>query len=347
MSKIEGLEKRQYFADTLRVGSVQADNRGEVVVRFSERTTGVKGSAFQVYTAGTDGKLFTADDKRENVGYAYSVNKKQLTIRGKLPKDTPYRIKLDGKTRIKSEATGLLLDGDFNGAFASGDGRAGGNFEAQFNRDKSGTPTAIVRTSAGDFTMVIRGDVAPLLASNYLSYANKGLYDNTFITRSENSPAPFVIQGGGLRIDGDGQQASDVIVTTNQGDVVDESARSPRLSNTRGTVSIAKSGPNTASSQFFFNLTDNSFLDSPTRGDGGFSVFAVVDANGLAVIDAINQKPVANLASQIGTPAAAANAGVDKVPVNNSSQALAGLVPQRDLQVFYRNAALMLVTKKS
>lgn len=336
MSKIEGLEERRLFASTLRVGSVVADNRGEVVIRFSERTVGVKGSAFQLYTAGADGKLFTADDKRESVGYSYSENKKQLTIRGKLPKDTPYRIKLDGKTRIKSEANGSLLDGDFNGTLASGDGKAGGNFEAQFGRDTSTTPRAVVRTSAGDMTLVMRGDKAPGHVSNFFGYANKGYYDNSIFTRSISG---FISQGGSAKITGDGQQTSDVVAVPQLPSPTNEF----NISNTRGTVALAKLGgnPNSGTNSFFFNLTDNSAnLDAQ---NGGFTVFAqVADQASLASMDAIAAKGTINADAQFNIT------GTDfqDVPVNNTTQAQAGLVPIRDFVIIYRVAPVMVISRK-
>lgn len=101
-SMIDPLEQRRLLAASLlRVGTVTADNRGEVIIRFSEAATGVRGGAGQMYTAGPDGKLFTSDDKKENPRVTYSTNKKQMTIKGNLPPNTPYRIKLDGKTRIR------------------------------------------------------------------------------------------------------------------------------------------------------------------------------------------------------------------------------------------------------
>jgi cyclophilin family peptidyl-prolyl cis-trans isomerase len=344
MSKIEGLESRQYFAGTLRVGSVQADNRGEVVVRFSEKTTGVKGSAFQLYTAGTDGKLFTSDDKRETVGYSYSENKKQLTIRGHLAKDTPYRIKLDGKTRIKSQANGSLLDGDFNGTLASGDGTAGGNFEAQFSRDKSGKQIVRMPSSVGDLTIRLRGDVAPKNAANFLSYANTGRFDNIFFTRGISG---FVDQVGSLQITGDGQQADDIIVTQTDAPLADEARV---LSNTRGTLSFAKSGPNSITNQFFFNLGNNSSsgsnnLDEPTQTNSTFfTPFAeVVDQTTFNIIDQIGAATAVNLSAQIGsTP----GTGTDSVPARDPAGAQSAVVPAEDLFVIYRVAPLMLIAKK-
>lgn len=345
-SKMEGLEgRRMLAAPFLRVGAVTADNRGEVVIQLSERATGIKGAAVQLYTAGTDGVLFTNDDVRQSARITYSTGKKQIKLTANLPKDTPYRIKLDGKSRIRAEDDGSLLDGNFTGTLASGDGIAGGNFEAVFNRDTSSTPTVKIRTSEGDLSMVMRGDVAPITASNFLSYANSGRYDNTFVSRRD-AGNPFVLQGGGMKFTGDGADASDVIATQQDAPIADESSRPNRLSNVRGTIAFAKSGPNTATSQWFFNMSDNSFLDPVTNG-GGFTPFATLDSDSLLVLDRIDSKPLANLSSQIGTQANAVGAPITSVPVNSEAQAEAGLNPYRDLVVFYRTAVIMKISAKS
>jgi peptidyl-prolyl cis-trans isomerase A (cyclophilin A) len=69
------------------------------------------------------------------------------------------------------------------------------------------------------------------------------------------------------------------------------------VSNTRGTIAMAKLGgdPNSASSQWFINVGNNSFLDSQ---NGGFTTFGRVLDNGMEVVDTINglDSPIVNLA---------------------------------------------------
>jgi hypothetical protein len=60
--------------------------------------------------------------------------------------------------------------------------------------------------------------------------------------------------------------------------------------------------------------------------------------SGLSVFQAINQRPVADLTSQIGVVASSSATGVGNAPVNNTAQAEAGLNPNRDLMIIRRVA---------
>jgi cyclophilin family peptidyl-prolyl cis-trans isomerase len=60
-----------------------------------------------------------------------------------------------------------------------------------------------------------------------------------------------------------------------------------RQSNKRGTISFARGGPNTRTTQVFINLVDNVRLD--TAGTIGYSPFAEV-VNGMAVVDSLNSE---------------------------------------------------------
>jgi len=141
-----------------------------------------------------------------------------------------------------------------------------------------------VSTTYGDFSIELLDEVAPLTTRNFLNYVNRGAYHGTFIHRLEPG---FVIQGGGYRF----QPFVGPIAVPADPPVVNEFS----VSNTRGTLSMAKLGdnPDSATSQFFINLADNSAnLDGQ---NGGFTVFARVLGDGMAVADAIAANPVANL----------------------------------------------------
>jgi len=123
------------------------------------------------------------------------------------------------------------------------------------------------------------GTLTPTTVSNFLSYADDGSYDNTIIHRSVSD---FVVQGGGFTapsVAAD-QPDSDPVTIPTKGTSTNE----PGNSNLRGTIAMAKLGgqPNSATSQWFVNLSDNTFLDSD---NGGYAVFGEVLGDGMTVVD--------------------------------------------------------------
>lgn len=126
-----------------------------------------------------------------------------------------------------------------------------------------------IRTNLLDFAIQLFPDVAPVTVDNFLNYVNKGDFDNSIFHRFLPG---FVLQGGGFTIDQEGEVTE---IPTNE-PIVNE----PGVSNTRGTIAMAKLGsdPDSATSQWFINVEDNSAsLDSLS---GGFTVFGrLLDMN--------------------------------------------------------------------
>jgi len=142
--------------------------------------------------------------------------------------------------------------------------------------------TVVIETQLGDIEIEMLENDAPKTVANFLHYIEDNRYENTFIHRSVGG---FIIQGGGFSFSND--SASDVAT-------FDPVENEFKISNTRGTVSMAKlSGdPDSATSQWFINLGDNSGnLDGQ---NGGFTVFARVIGDGMQVADAINQLQIIN-----------------------------------------------------
>ncbi len=142
-------------------------------------------------------------------------------------------------------------------------------------------PIATFNTSLGSFEVELRSDVAPLTVQNFINYVDTGAYDNTIIHRSMPD---FIIQGGGY------SDAGAPFAFNTPPSHITENSRVPNefnLSNVAGTIAMAKLGndPNSATSEWFFNLVDNSSnLDNQ---NGGFTVFGDVLGNGMDVINAI------------------------------------------------------------
>ena len=152
--------------------------------------------------------------------------------------------------------------------------------QAQTDSDRT---TVYVNTVLGSFSIELLDDVSPNTGANFLNYVRDGDYDGTFFHRAIPG---FILQGGGFSMGTDGQ----VSEVPSDPPVANEF----RLSNIRGTIAMAKVGgnPNSATNQWFVNLTDNSAnLDAQ---NGGFTVFARVIGDGMDIVDAIVAQPISN-----------------------------------------------------
>ena len=141
-----------------------------------------------------------------------------------------------------------------------------------------GNPTVVMRTSRGDVTMELFQDRAPVSVRNFLQYAYAGFYADTVFHRVIDG---FMIQGGGFRADLSRKFAREPI----------ENEADNGISNTRGTVAMARTNAvDSATSQFFINVADNAGrgLDhrGPAPGEFGYAVFGRV-TEGMDVVDAI------------------------------------------------------------
>jgi cyclophilin family peptidyl-prolyl cis-trans isomerase len=144
--------------------------------------------------------------------------------------------------------------------------------------------------SGASFDVQLTDEDTPATVANFLRYVNEDRYVGTVIHRSIPG---FIWQGGGFGLGGDPVQALPIAT---YGPVVNE----PVFSNTIGTIAMAKSDgdPNSATSQWFFNLGDNSTnLDVQ---NGGFTVFGYVLGDGMNVVNAIASLPTDDFSGSLG-----------------------------------------------
>jgi peptidylprolyl isomerase len=151
--------------------------------------------------------------------------------------------------------------------------------------EKSSTSVLLV-TSKGNITIALYDDM-PITTGNFVNLTEHEIYDNTIFHRVVSN---FVIQGGDPTGTGQGDPSIP--------DIRDELPN--KHSNVIGAVAMAKQGnpdgsavPNSASSQFFIDLVDNS-----ATLDASYSVFGKVVA-GMDVVAAIgtlqvdsNERPI-------------------------------------------------------
>jgi cyclophilin family peptidyl-prolyl cis-trans isomerase len=139
--------------------------------------------------------------------------------------------------------------------------------------------TVLIETPLGDIEIELLEEDAPKTVANFLNYIESGRYDKTFIHRNASG---FVIQGGGFAfIDGAVPSIETFPSVENEF----------KVSNTRGTVAMAKIGgqPDSATSQWFINIKDNSA--SLDVDNGGYTVFARVIGDGMDVVEDISALP--------------------------------------------------------
>ena len=128
-------------------------------------------------------------------------------------------------------------------------------------------------TSLGSFTLELDAAKAPITVENFLSYVDEGFFDGLIFHRVIPG---FMIQGGGF--------APDMSQKKNRAPIRNEATNG--LKNARGTIAMARTNEiNSATAQFFINLSDNAFLDN-APGNFGYAVFGKV-VEGLDTIDRI------------------------------------------------------------
>lgn len=139
-----------------------------------------------------------------------------------------------------------------------------------------------LHTNFGDIKIALDFDKAPITAKNFQDYAEEGFYNGTIFHRVIDG---FMIQGGGMTVGMTEKPTKPPI----------KNEANNRLSNKRGTIAMARtSDPHSASSQFFINVADNTFLDYRSKEmfgrevvqEWGYAVFGEV-VEGMDVVDKI------------------------------------------------------------
>ena len=133
-----------------------------------------------------------------------------------------------------------------------------------------------METSMGTITLELDDGKAPITVGNFVKYATSGHYDGTIFHRVIDG---FMIQGGGFTKDMNQKETREPI----------RNEAMNGLKNARGTIAMARTMVvDSATSQFFINLVDNSFLDfqTPTPQGFGYAVFGKV-TDGMEVVDRI------------------------------------------------------------
>jgi cyclophilin family peptidyl-prolyl cis-trans isomerase len=131
-----------------------------------------------------------------------------------------------------------------------------------------------MQTDIGTITIQLNWDKAPISSQNFTDYVNSGFYKDTFFHRvvkgTAAAPNISIVQGGGF-------DAKTITQKIPKATIINEANNG--LKNVLGTISMARTADaNSATSQFFFNFTDNSAsLDfESTSNPAGYAVFGEV-----------------------------------------------------------------------
>jgi len=133
-----------------------------------------------------------------------------------------------------------------------------------------------IKTSKGDIKVKLFADKSPITVKNFLQYVDDRFFDHTIFHRVIDG---FMIQGGGF--------TKDMSQKPTRAPIKNEADNG--LKNTKGTLAMARTPVvDSATAQFFINVTDNAFLDFQSRTSQGYGycVFGEV-VEGMEVVDAI------------------------------------------------------------
>ncbi len=151
-------------------------------------------------------------------------------------------------------------------------------------------PLVTVKTTLGSFTLELFPTKTPVTVKNFLAYSNSGYYTDTIFHRVIDG---FVVQGGQIVVQSISGSSLTIASKPTAAPIILESQAG--LSNTRGTIAMARTSvADSATAQFFVNTVDNSSsLDYKSSTSPGYAVFGTV-LQGIETIDKISKVPVVN-----------------------------------------------------
>jgi len=145
-------------------------------------------------------------------------------------------------------------------------------------QNKKGNPVVVLETSKGNIEVELNEAKAPVSTKNFLDYVDSHFFDGLIFHRVIDN---FMIQGGGF--------TTDMSQKTGKAPIENEAGNG--LTNDKYTLAMARTSVvNSATSQFFINTKDNTFLNHKDNTPQGFgyAVFGKV-VKGMDVVDAIGK----------------------------------------------------------
>ncbi|MDE2428304.1 MAG: peptidyl-prolyl cis-trans isomerase [Burkholderiales bacterium] len=181
----------------------------------------------------------------------------------------------------------MVAVGTFNVSITAGDGST--LYSSAMTIPLAAQPQVTMSTSMGTIVLELDPAKAPITVDNFLQYTENGFYVNKIFHRVISN---FVIQGGGFTTDLQ-QPATLAPIKLEAGN---------GLSNVRGTIAMARTSvSDSATSQFFLNVVDNSATLDATSSNAGYAVFGKV-VSGLDVMDKIKAVPTTTALGMTDVP---------------------------------------------
>jgi cyclophilin family peptidyl-prolyl cis-trans isomerase len=151
------------------------------------------------------------------------------------------------------------------------------------------SPVVVIETNMGAIEVELNQEKAPVTVKNFLSYVDDKFYNGTIFHRVIDG---FMIQGGGMDEKMKEKKTKEPI----------KNEASNGLRNDVGTIAMARTNnPNSATSQFFINVNDNSSLNYPAPDGHGYAVFGKV-ISGMHVVNRIKMVKTGNVAGHANVP---------------------------------------------
>lgn len=174
-------------------------------------------------------------------------------------------------------------------------------------------PVVVVNTNYGAIFVELYQANAPITTTNFLSYVNQGFYTNVAFHRVDLSTN--VVQGGGYQLVNTASGSMQYQLKTTSTAIALENTG---YNNKAGTIGMARTmEPDTATSQFYFNLTDNPGLDGNAT-TSGYAVFGSV-ISGWDVVETISKANLYSKSTVPYTPVAILSASVYSDPTAATS----------------------------
>lgn len=157
------------------------------------------------------------------------------------------------------------------------------------NRPKNNKPVVRINTSMGEIDIELYPDKAPRTVAAFLKNVKEDIYLNSNfyrVLKADPLPSDYnsgLIQGGVYKTSPVPEVAA----------IPHEPTNITGLSHTNGTISLARTEPGTASSEFFICIGDQSSLDAGSGGTPdslGFAAFGKV-IKGMTIVKKIQNQP--------------------------------------------------------